>query len=245
MSLTVAEPRSPRSLRAAASLAGLLDPTRADSARSRKRTAVEVAEEELLKASLASAKLEKEVEVLLRKGAPTREREMTKLQNKKAKLSVSRDQTLPKAREKLDLAKKKALDAKTLHEAKVAQGQKKKDMHGAFTEAFVCYLVEVRVGLQDRMDNTSDKNVDVWQHITKELHRAIEEGNFEECNRRTAESYMARWTVELSAYRQWCAVCNRAITQSGAGGCKCGGTCLHRQNRHRFQHPRFRIPRLQ
>ena len=60
----------------------MFDPTRADSARSRKRTAVEVAEEELLKASLASAKLEKEVEVLLRKGAPTREREMTKLQNK-------------------------------------------------------------------------------------------------------------------------------------------------------------------
>ena len=55
----------------------------------------------------------------------------------------------------------------------------------------------------------------MWQHITKELHRAIDEGNFDECNRRTAESYTARWSVELSAYRQWCAVCQRAITQSG------------------------------
>ena len=193
----------------------LFDPTRADSARSRKRTAVEVAEEELLKASLASAKLEKEVEVLLRKGAPTREREMTKLQNKKAKLCASRDQTLPKAGEKLDLALKKASDAKTLAEDKLAQEQKKKDMHGAFSEAFVCYLVEVRLAAQDRMDNTSDKNLDVWQHIMAELHKAIDDGKYEECNRRTAESYIQRWGLELSAYRQWCAVANRAITQSG------------------------------
>ena len=160
-------------------------------------------------------KLEKELDKLLAMGAPTRGRAVEKLQNKKARLSMFRDQTLPKARAKLELAKRKALDAKTLHEAKVAQEQKKKDLHGAFSESFVCHLVDVRVRWQDRMDNTSDKNVDVWQHITKELHRAIDEGNFDECNRRTAESYMARWSVELSAYRQWCAVCQRAITQSG------------------------------
>ena len=52
--LTAAEPRSPRSLVAAASLAGLVDPTRADNGRSRKRTAVEVAKEEVLKVSLAT-----------------------------------------------------------------------------------------------------------------------------------------------------------------------------------------------
>ena len=28
-------------------------------------------------------------------------------------------------------------------------------------------------------------------------------------------SRLARWNVELGAYRQWCAVCQRAITQSG------------------------------
>ena len=169
--VTVAEPRSPRSLLAAASLAGLVDPTRADNGRSRKRTAVEVAEEELQKAEVASAKLENEIEVLLRKGPITLTRENLKLQNKKAKLSVSRDQTLPRAREKLDLALKKALDAKTLHEVKVAQEQKKKDMHGAYSDAFVCHLVELRASprWQDKMDNTSDKNVDVWGHIAKEL----------------------------------------------------------------------------
>ena len=48
-----------------------------------------------------------------------------------------------------------------------------------------------------------------------ELHKAIEDGKYEECNKRTAESYIQRWGLELSAYRQWCAVCNRAITQSG------------------------------
>ena len=215
MSLALVEPRSPRSLLAAASLARLVEPARAESGRSRKRSAVEVAEEELLKVKVASAKLEKEVEVLLRKGPITKERENLKLQNKKAKLSVSRDQTLPRAREKLDLALKKASDAKTLAEVKVAQEQKKKDMHGAFSDAFVCELVEKRLAAQDRMDNTSDKNLDVWQHIMAELHKAIDDGKYEECNKRTAESYIQRWNLELSAYRQWCGVCNRAITQSG------------------------------
>ena len=68
---------------------------------------------------------------------------------------------------------------------------------------------------QDKIDNTSDKNVDVWSHIAKELHRAIDDGHYDECNRRSTDAYMARWTVELGSYRQWCAVCQRAILQSG------------------------------
>ena len=214
--LTVALPRSPRSLGAAAALACLVEPPRAEGQRSRKRTTVEVAEEEFLKVSSATKKLQEELDGLLAKaGTSTNARTMVAVQNKRVKLSVMRGDTLPKAKEKLDNALKKASDAKTLAEVKVAQEQKKKDLHGAFSESFVGHLVDVRVGLQDRMDNTSDKNVDVWQHITKELHRAIDDGNYEECNRRTADSYMARWSVELSAYRQWCAVCQRAITQSG------------------------------
>ena len=66
------------------------------------------------------------------------------------------------------------------------------------------------------MDNTSDKNLDVWQHIAKELWGAIEaRGDLDDCNRRLTEAYVARWKVEVGAYRQWCAVCQRAISQSG------------------------------
>ena len=86
--LTVALPRSPRTTLAAASLACLVEPARAESGRSRKRSAVEVAEEELLKVKVASAKLEKEIEVLLRKGPITQTRENLKLQNKKAKVTM-------------------------------------------------------------------------------------------------------------------------------------------------------------
>ena len=77
--LTVALPRSPRTTLAAASLACLVEPARAESGRSRKRSAVEVAEEEVLKVSSATTKLEKDLEVLLAKGAPTNVREMQKL----------------------------------------------------------------------------------------------------------------------------------------------------------------------
>ena len=213
--LTVGLPRSPRTTLAAASLACLVEPARAENGRSRKRSAVEVAEAEFLKASLATTKLEKELDKLLAKGPNTSEREKLALHNKKARLSAMRDQTLPKAKEKLDNAEKKASDAKTFAEDKAEQDKKKKDMHGAFSDAFVCELVEVRLAAQDRMDNTSDKNLDVWQHIMAELHKAIDDRKYEECNRRTAESYIQRWGLELSAYRQWCGVCNRAITQSG------------------------------
>ena len=90
-------------------------------------------------------------------------------------------------------------------------------MYGAYSDSFVCHLVDTRASprWQDRMDNTSDKNVDVWGHIAKELWGAIDGGEYDESNRRTAEAYTARWTVELCSYRQWCAVCQRAITQSG------------------------------
>ena len=146
---------------------------------------------------MATTKLEKELEVLLAKGPNTSEREKLALQNKKARLSAMRDQTLPKAKEKLDNASKKASDAKMFAEDKAAQEQKNKDMHGAFSEGFVCELVEVRLAAQDRMDNTSDKNLDVWQHIMAELHKAIDDGKYEECNKRTAESYIQRWGLEL------------------------------------------------
>ena len=164
---------------------------------------------------MATTKLEKELDKLLVMGVPTAGRAATALQNKKTKFFKSRDETLPNAKAKLVTAKQKASDAKTLHEAKVAQEQKKKDLHGAFSESFVCHLVDVRVRWQDRMDNTSDKNVDVWAHIAKELWDAIDNEEYDESNRRTAEAYTARWSVELCSYRQWCAVCQRAITQSG------------------------------
>ena len=39
------------------------------------------------------------------------------------------------------------------------------------------------------MGNTSDKNLDVWQHIAKELHQAIDaREDLDDCNRRTAEA---------------------------------------------------------
>ena len=214
--LTLALPRSPRSLGAAAALACLVEPPRAEGQRSRKRTTVEVAEEEFLKVSSATKKLQEELDGLLAKaGTSTNARTMVAVQNKRVKLSVMRGDTLPKAKEKLDNARKKAADVKALAEDKAAQDKKKKDMNGAFSDAFVCALVEVRLAAQDRMDNTSDKNLAVWQHIMAELHKAIDEGSYDECNRRTADSYIQRWTTEVSAYRQWCAVCNRACTQSG------------------------------
>ena len=209
-------PRSPRTQAAAAALV-LFDPTCADTGRAKKRSTVEVAEEEVRKVTLATTKLKKELDKLLAMGVPTAGRAATALQNKKTKFFKSRDETLPNAKAKLVTAKQKASDAKTLHEAKVAQEQKKKDMHGAYSDAFVCHLVELRASprWQDKMDNTSDKNVDVWGHIAKELWGAIDGGEYDESNRRTAEAYTARWTVELCSYRQWCAVCQRAITQSG------------------------------
>ena len=96
-SLALVQPRSPRTTLAAASLARLVEPARAESGRSRKRSAVEVAEEEVLKVSSATTKLEKDLEVLLAKGVPANVRAMEKLQNKRVKLSAMRDVTLPKA----------------------------------------------------------------------------------------------------------------------------------------------------
>ena len=52
------------------------------------------------------------------------------------------------------------------------------------------------------MDNTSDKNLDVWQHIAKELHQAIAAPeDLDDCNRRTAEAYVAARAVERRARR--------------------------------------------
>ena len=208
--------RSPRT-QAAANALVLFDGARANPGRAKKRSTVEVAEEEVRKVTLATTKLKEELEMLLRKGAPTCGRATIALQNKQAKFHKSRDHTLPAAEAKLVEAKQKASDAKALQEVKVAQEAKKKDMHGAYTDSFVMFLVELRTSpkWQDKIDNTSDKNVDVWSHIAKEIHCAIDDGQYDECNRRSTDAYTARWTIELGTYRQWCAMCQRAILQSG------------------------------
>ena len=66
-------------------------------------------------------------------------------------------------------------------------------MHGPFSDNFVMFLVEVRTSpkWQDKIDNTSDKNVDVWQHIAKELWRAIQGGFFG-----GRGTFSVRWNAE-------------------------------------------------
>ena len=93
-------PRSPRT-QAAASALVIIDPTRADTGRARKRSTVEVAEEDVRKVTLATTKLKKELDKLLLKGAPTAGRQSIALQNKKTKFYKSRDQTLPSAQARL------------------------------------------------------------------------------------------------------------------------------------------------
>ena len=88
---TMASPvmaRSPRT-QAAANALVLFDGARANPGRAKKRSTVEVAEEEVRKVTLATTKLKEDLEMLLRKGAPTAGRATIALQNTNTEVGKS------------------------------------------------------------------------------------------------------------------------------------------------------------
>ena len=65
-------------------------------------------------------------------------------------------------------------------------------------------LVTIRLSLQSKMDNNTDKNENVWLHVHMKYEAEITDGKLAPANRRSLESLKTAFSKQQAAYKQHC-----------------------------------------
>ena len=85
-------------------------------------------------------------------------------------------------------------------------------------------LVSLRLEAQSKMDNKSDKNENVWDHITAAYNKRMMSLGLHEMQR-SVESLKSKFSREQGQFRMYCSNLRAAAAQSGADR-EALGTCL-------------------
>ena len=76
-------------------------------------------------------------------------------------------------------------------------------------------MVQLRIKMQPRFDNSSDTSDSAWAHVHAAFLKLVEDGTLPEHDRISVAALKRRWTLEYGEFKMWCATANRAVEQSG------------------------------
>ena len=99
--------------------------------------------------------------------------------------------------------------------AKRARHEQALEQTRAMSDDGVRILCRLRLNYQNRFDNKSDKNENIWKHLEVDFNAKIRAGGLPASDMRSLDSLKSKFSKELCSFKQYCALRVRAA-QSGA-----------------------------
>ena len=85
----------------------------------------------------------------------------------------------------------------------------------AMSDAGLLMMVEKRLKLQGRFDNSSDTSENIWKRIHHFIEEAVNKDDLPRGDLRSQKALEKRYATEWGEFKLWCAKATRAITFSG------------------------------
>ena len=138
------------------------------------------------------------------------------------KMAARASKNLPALREKLraaeeDLRKRqeKAAAVEAATAARQAAAAIREENNRAMSDAGLLMMVEQRLKLQARFDNSSDTSDDIWKRIHHIVQAAVNTNDLPAGDLRSQKALEKRYATEWGEFKLWCVKATRAITFSG------------------------------
>jgi hypothetical protein len=125
------------------------------------------------------------------------------------------EQRLAAAQQDLQHRKDKSEAEATAAAAKQAAAAEREEVSRPFSEAGVMMMVEARLKLQHRIDNSSDKTDQVWKRVVYAVSQAVSNGDLPSTDLRSEKATEKKYMTEYGEFKLWCARAQRAVSQSG------------------------------
>ena len=121
--------------------------------------------------------------------------------------------------EQLNLAKADAEAKAAAAAAKAAAAAAKAEETKPFTTAAIITMVTLKLQLQHKFDNKSDRGLKVWDEILKQFNAAVDKGDLPESDRRdNSDSLKSRFSKEFDFFK----LHSRKVAAAKASGAECG-----------------------
>ena len=186
----------------------------ATSAKKPTRSKVDIGKRNVAEAQAAIDIAQAKIDGVAAKGALA-----TQAERKQAARALAK---LPELQQKLaaannDLVKRveKAAAVEAAAAAKAAAAAERDEVARHMSDAGVLVLVESRLKLQHRIDNSSDTSDAVWSRVHYMMESAIQRGDLPTGDGRSAKALEKRYSTEWGEFRLWCARAQRAVSYSG------------------------------
>ena len=175
---------------------------------------VETAQKKVHKAqndlSVAVARLE----LLQNLPGPMTTAHQKKLAAAKAKVEKVRAES-ERLEESLQDLQEKARREEEAAAARRQAAEERAEMAKTLTDLGSISMVQLRIKMQPRFDNSSDTSDAAWAHVHAAFLKLVEDGTLPEHDRISVAALKRRWTLEYGEFKMWCATANRAVEQSG------------------------------
>jgi hypothetical protein len=190
--------------------------TASDAAASRKKqlSKVEVGERALQAAVAAVAACKEKVAAVTLKGSMATHNDKKMQQRALSKLEGLEQKVLDAQRD-LDQRRLKAEADAAAAAAKTKAAAEREEFNRAFSDAGLMFMVETRLRLQHRMDNSSDKTEQVWKRVVHAVSMAASKGDLPATDVRSEKATEKRYQLEYGEFKLWCARAQRAVNLSG------------------------------
>eukprot|EP00966_Prymnesium_polylepis_P306054 7072553-Prymnesium_polylepis.1 len=99
--------------------------------------------------------------------------------------------------------------------AKQEAAAEREEVNRAFSEAGVMLMVEARLKLQHRIDNSSDKTDQVWKRVVYAVSQSVAKGDLPTSDLRSEKATEIKYKKEYGEFKLWCARAQRAVSYSG------------------------------
>ena len=189
-------------------------PSGGTSGKKKQATAVEVGQRNLAAAQASLEIAQAKVDGVAAKGTLATAAEK--------KVAARASNNLPVLREKVRAAEdelrkrqEKAAAVEAATAARQATAAVREESTRAMSDAGLLMMVEKRLKLQGRFDNSSDTSENIWKRIHHFIEEAVNKDDLPRGDLRSQKALEKRYATEWGEFKLWCAKATRAITFSG------------------------------
>ena len=119
------------------------------------------------------------------------------------------------AEDELRRREEKAAAVEAATAARLAAAAAREEATRNMSDAGLLFLVEQRLKLQSRFENSSDTSEAIWKRIHHLVEAAVNKDDLPRADLRSQKALEKRYATEWGEFKLWCAKATRAITFSG------------------------------
>ena len=119
------------------------------------------------------------------------------------------------AEEELQRREERAAAIEKAEAARLAAAAAREEQTRAMSDAGLLMMVEQRLKLQGRFDNSSDTSDNIWKRIHHLVEAAVKKDELPRADLRGQKALEKRYSTEWGEFKLWCAKATRAISFSG------------------------------